>query len=189
MDWSVDKQATTHRPKHRPGDENKESTPNIKRTEEVENDGVKPPIGTSPPTSTCCVTIWQTVPPTVNTTLSRCTPNGALTHHSKSYDPCGTSPLNFCLLLLSRTALMSDLHLPPSLPPSQRSHEHESWGAGISSPLDDEPYFRQGTSAALGSMERFKRSDSVGIIMSREEAQNQSIRRHAPLWFNQGLRN
>lgn len=161
----------------------------LKEQRRLRNDRVKLRIGTSPPTSTCCVTIWQTVPPTVNTAFSRCTPNGALTHHSKSYDPCGTSPLNFCLLSLSRTALMSDLQLPPSVPPSQRSHEHESWGAGISSPLDDEPYFRQGTSAALGSMERFKRSDSVGIIMSREEAQNQSIRRHAPLWFNQGLRN
>lgn len=47
----------------------------------------------------------------------------------------------------------------------------------------------QGTSAALGSKERFKPSDSVGIIMSCEEARNQSIRRHAPLWFSQGLRN
>lgn len=36
MDWLVDKQATTHWQKHRPGVENKETAPNIKRTGEVE---------------------------------------------------------------------------------------------------------------------------------------------------------
>lgn len=52
------------------------------RTKETGTKRVKTHTGTSPWNSTCCVIVWQIVPPIVNTAVNSYPPNGAFTHHN-----------------------------------------------------------------------------------------------------------
>lgn len=95
---------------------------------------------------------------------------------------------NFPLKFLFIVALPHSLNLQPP-PPFQTSHRHETLRHWYLFTRWRRAIFEMGNICSTGPLERFKRSDSVGIIMSCEEARNQSIRRHAPLWLNHGLRN